>query len=312
VRGPLNVPRPPQGRPVILQAGSSEDGRALAAACAEVVFTAQTTVEGARAFADDVRARAAACGRDPERELRILIGVFPFVGRTQAEAEEERARLQALIDPQVARSLLEGQLGGVDLSAHPLDGPLPPLPQTNAGRSRRDLLVELARREGWSIDELARHVAGGRGHLELVGTGAWIADELEAWATAGAADGFVVMAPRLPGGLERFVDLVVPELQRRGLFRTAYTGRTLRDHLGLARPPHPAARARAARAEDAAFAAQLAAAGVAVPDDLRAGVLAGCRELARMSALLRAVPLEHEDEPASVYRMRAGDGDAAA
>src|SRR5262249_28675690 len=116
--------------------------------------------------------------------------------------------------------------------------------QTNAGRSRRDLLVELARREEWTIGELARHVAGGRGHLELVGTGGDVADELEAWARAGAADGFVVMAPWLPGGLARFVDLVVPELQRRGLFRAAYAGRTLREHLGLPRPEHPAAARR--------------------------------------------------------------------
>jgi FMN-dependent oxidoreductase (nitrilotriacetate monooxygenase family) len=242
VRGPLNVPRPPQGRPVILQAGSSDAGRALAAETAEVVFTAQTTLAGARAFAEDVRERAARAGRAPERELRILVGVFPFVGRTSSEAEEEHARLQALIEPLVARSLLEGQLGGVDLSGFPLDGPLPPLPETNAGRSRRELLIELARRDGLSIGELARHVAGGRGHLELVGSPQEVADELEAWAAAGAADGFVVMAPWLPGGLERFVDLVIPELQRRGLFRTAYEGHTLREHLRLARPEHPARR----------------------------------------------------------------------
>jgi alkanesulfonate monooxygenase SsuD/methylene tetrahydromethanopterin reductase-like flavin-dependent oxidoreductase (luciferase family) len=225
---------------VILQAGSSEAGRALAAETAEVIFTAQTTLAGACAFAADVRERTARCGRDPERDLRILVGLFPFTGSTQAEAEEEHARLQSLIDPLVARSLLEGQLGGVDLSPHPLDGPLPALPETNAGRSRRELLIELARSEDLSIGELARRVAGGRGHLELIGSPRQIADELEAWADAGAADGFVVMAPWLPGGLERFVDLVVPELQRRGLFRAAYEGRTLRDHLGLRRPEHPA------------------------------------------------------------------------
>jgi len=240
VRGPLNVPRPPQGHPVIVQAGSSDLGRAVAAEIGEVVFTAQQTLEGARAFYADVRERAERLGRAP-RDVVVMPGIFPFVGRTRQEAEEKRGELQALIEDVVGVSLLAGQLGEVDLSPYPLDGPVPEtLPETNAGRGRQRLLLEMARREQLTLRQLCLRVAGSRGHWEVVGTPQTIADAMQEWFEGGAADGFNVMAPSLPGGLRDFVELVVPELQRRGLFRTEYTGRTLRDHLGLARPPHRA------------------------------------------------------------------------
>ncbi|MGW1075970.1 LLM class flavin-dependent oxidoreductase [Streptomyces sp. NPDC002537] len=235
VRGPLNLPRSPQGHPVTLQAGSSEPGRDLAAATADVVFTAQHDKDDVRAFTEDVRARAGKNGRDPH-SVQVLAGVLPFVGRTRAEAEEKAERLQDLIDPEVGLALLTSELGHVDLSGCDLDGPLPELPDSNSGRSRRDLLVRMAADEGLSIRQLYKRVAGSRGHRQVVGTAESVADELADWFESGAVDGFIVMPPSLPDGLDDFVGLVVPELRRRGLFRTAYEGTTLRDHLGLGRP----------------------------------------------------------------------------
>ncbi|MFJ8011897.1 LLM class flavin-dependent oxidoreductase [Streptomyces sp. NPDC096339] len=235
VRGPLNMPRSPQGHPVTLQAGSSEPGRNLAAATADVVFTAQHSMAAAHAFTADVRARAVRAGREAH-DVQVLTGVFPFIGRTRSEAEDKFAALQDLIDPRVGLSLLGSELGGVDLSGFDLDGPLPPLPPSNAGKGRRDLLVKMAEDEGLSIRELYRRVAGSRGHWQPVGTAESVADELAAWFESGAVDGFMIMPPQLPDGLDDFVDLVVPELQRRGLFREEYEGTTLRDHLQLARP----------------------------------------------------------------------------
>ena len=243
VRGPLNVARPPQGHPVIFQAGSSEQGRNLAATCGEVIYTAAPNLEAAQAFYGDVKRRAEELGRSAD-EISILPGVFPFIGRTQDEAEEKHAHLQSLIHPEVALSLLAGELGEVDLSRYPLDGPVPELPESNAGRSRQKLLVDLARRERMTLGDLARHVAGSRGHWTVVGTGESVADELEEWVRGDAADGFMVMPPNLPAGLEDFVELVVPELRRRGLYRTEYEGATLRANLGLRRPEHRAAAAR--------------------------------------------------------------------
>jgi FMN-dependent oxidoreductase (nitrilotriacetate monooxygenase family) len=238
VRGPLNVPRPPQGHPVIVQSGSSDDGRGLAAEIGDVIFTAQPDLASAQRFYADVRARAEAHGRDP-RNVIIMPGLFPYVGRTRGEAEGKLERLHALVDPVVGLSLLSGQIGNLDLSAYPLDGPLPEVPDTNAGKSRRDLLVDLARRERLTIRQLYERIAGSRGHWQVIGTASEVADRLQEWFEGGAADGFNVMAPWLPGGLDDFVELVVPELQRRGLFRCDYRGITLREHLGLRRPPHP-------------------------------------------------------------------------
>ncbi|WP_246791882.1 LLM class flavin-dependent oxidoreductase [Burkholderia perseverans] len=248
VRGPLNLPRTPQGRPVVVQAGSSEAGKRLAARTAEVIFTAQQTLDEAVAFYADVKGRMAEWGRAPD-ELKIMPGVLPVVGRDESEAREKFAALQQLIDPAVGLALVSGLTGGFDLSAYPFDGPIPALPETNASKSRQALTIELARRENLTIRQLALRVAGARGHWQLVGTPRQIADELEARFMHHGADGFNIMAPTLPGGLDDFIALVLPELRRRGLFRDAYTGTTLREHLGLARP---ADRATAARREQAA------------------------------------------------------------
>lgn len=240
VHGGLQTPRSPQGYPVLVQAGSSSDGQDLAAFAAEVVFTAQQTPEGARAFYQSLKGRLAAYGRTPD-QLKILPGISPFVGRSHQEAQEKFEQLQGLIDPVLGVGLLSTFLGNVDLSAYPVDGPFPQdLPVTQGWQSRQELFAKMARDEGLSIRQLYEKVAGARGHWTLVGTPESIADQLEHWFTTGAADGFNVLAPTLPHGLKDFAELVVPELQRRGLFRTEYTGRTLREHLGLARPVHPA------------------------------------------------------------------------
>ncbi|MGC4009540.1 MAG: LLM class flavin-dependent oxidoreductase [Pseudomonas sp.] len=236
VQGPLNVARSPQGRPVIVQAGSSETGRELAAQTAEVVFTAQTSLAAARDFYNDLKGRLPRFGRSAD-DLRIMPGVFVVVGQSQAEAQEKFEEFQELVEPQVGVALLSRMLGNFDLSAYPLDGPLPELPLTDSGqRSRQLLLTELAGRENLTLAQLGRRIAGGRGHYSLIGTPAQIADELQAWFEGGAADGFNVLVPHLPGGLEDVANHVVPELQRRGLFRREYRGSTLRDHLGLKRP----------------------------------------------------------------------------
>ena len=236
VQGPLNVARSPQGRPVIVQAGSSETGRELAAQTAEVVFTAQTSLAAARDFYSDLKGRLGTFGRTPD-ELKIMPGVFVVVGQSQSEAQEKFEAFQELVEPQVGVALLSRMLGNFDLSAYPLDGPLPELPLTDSGqRSRQLLLTELAGRENLTLAQLGRRIAGGRGHYSLIGTPTQIADELQAWFEGGAADGFNVLVPHLPGGLEDVANFVVPELQRRGLFRRDYSGSTLRDHLGLKRP----------------------------------------------------------------------------
>jgi FMN-dependent oxidoreductase (nitrilotriacetate monooxygenase family) len=235
VRGPLNVPRAPQGHPVMVQAGASDAGRELAAETSEIVFTAQDTLANAQEFYRDVKARVRRYGRSPD-DVKIMVGVFPFVGRTTEEAREKFERLQSLIDPVVGLSLLSGQLGEVDLSAYPLDGPLPELPETNASKSRRQLLIDMAKREHLTIRQLCIRVAGSRGHWQVVGDAARVADELECWFHGGAADGFNIMAPYLPGGLDDVVEWLLPELRRRGLFRHDYDGHTLRHHLGLRRP----------------------------------------------------------------------------
>lgn len=236
VKGPLNVARSPQGQPVIVQAGSSESGRDLAAQTAEVVFTAQTSLANAQAFYADLKGRLSQYGRSPDA-LKIMPGVFVVVGATEAQAQEKFQTFQRLVEPEVGVALLGRMLGNFDLSTYPLDGPLPDLPLTDSGQqSRQKLLTELAGQDNLSLAELGRRIAGGRGHYTLVGTAVQIADCLQEWFEQGAADGFNVLVPHLPGGLEDFANAVVPELQRRGLFRTEYEGGTLRENLGLARP----------------------------------------------------------------------------
>ncbi|TGT37517.1 LLM class flavin-dependent oxidoreductase [Mesorhizobium sp. M8A.F.Ca.ET.165.01.1.1] len=235
VRDPLDLPRSPQGAPVMVQAGASDVGRELAARTADVVFTAAQTFEEAKAFYDDLKGRMAAYGREPD-DIKIMPGVAPVVAETEAEASEKFEELQELIPDDVGVALLSSYLSISDLWRHPLDGPLPDLPESEGMKSRQALVVEQSRRDGLSIRQLARHFAGARGHWRIVGTAAQIADELQARFEGGAADGFNVMPSYFPGELDAFATLVVPELQRRGLFRKAYEGATLRAHLGLRRP----------------------------------------------------------------------------
>ena len=235
VHGPLNIERPVQGYPLLVQAGSSERGKEYAARFAEAVFTAQQTFAEGKAFYDDVKGRLAKYGRSPD-EIKILPGISPILGRTEAEARAREAELNALITPEYGLRQLSKMLDH-DVTPYPLDGPLPDVGSvTEGGQSRFDLVVGLARRENLTIRQLIERLAGGRGHRVFAGTPVQVADELEQWYRGGAADGFNVMPATLPGGLEEFVDLVVPELRRRGLFRTEYTGSTLREHYGLTRP----------------------------------------------------------------------------
>ncbi len=236
VRGPLNISRPPQGYPVIVQAGASDAGRELAARTAEVIFTAWQTLEEAQKFYRDVKGRLAKYGRSPD-ELKIMPGISPVIGRTQAEAEDKYAQLQSLIHPAVGLQILARYFPGVDLSKYDLDGPPPPFAEsTNGNTSRLALVTELAHRENLTLRQIYERLAGARGHRVLAGTPTLIADEIEAWFNHEGADGFNVMPPVMSASLNEFVELVVPELQRRGLFRTEYEGTTLRENLGLRRP----------------------------------------------------------------------------
>ncbi len=235
VRGPLNVTRTPQGRPVVAQAGSSEAGRELAAKTADVVFTAQTRLDQAQAFYADVKGRAARYGRSPD-DIRIMPGITPVFGHTEAEAREKYEELQELLPDDVALHSLSHISGGLDLSQFPLDGPLPDLPPSNAAKARQELVVRTAREQNMTLRQIARHTSAAMGHRVLVGTADYIASELETWLQQDAADGFNVICNHYPKPLEDFCHYVVPELQRRGIFRREYTGRTLRDHLGLKVP----------------------------------------------------------------------------
>jgi len=244
VRGPLNVARSPQGHPVMVQAGSSNDGKELAARTAEVIFTAHQTIEDALAFYSDVKGRLARYGRKPEHVL-IMPGIYAMVGRTEDEAREKYDKLQSLIHPRVGVKFLSRFLN-YDVTQYPVDEPLPAHLEQQIVGSRPALLVKMARRDNLTIRQLYMRMAGARGHRQIFGTPEQIADELELWFTGGAADGFNVMPPVLPGSLKDFVDLVIPELQRRGLFRTRYEGRTLRENLGLPYPNNQFARRHAA------------------------------------------------------------------
>ncbi|MGV9570172.1 LLM class flavin-dependent oxidoreductase [Streptomyces nigra] len=239
VQGALNVPRTPQGYPLLVQAGSSEDGKRFAARYAEAVFTAQQTIEDARAFYADLKARTAEAGRDPDH-IKVLPGIVPVIGSTEAEA---RAAEQVLEDHivhthGVARleSLLQLEPGSLELDA-PLPADLPSEDAVEGAKSRYTLVVELARRERLTVRQLIGRLGGGRGHLTFAGTPEQVADAIETWFTQGAADGFNIMPPVLPSGLDAFVDHVVPILRERGLLRTAYgPRRTLRERYGLPRP----------------------------------------------------------------------------
>lgn len=240
VAGPLNVPRPPQGHPLLVQAGSSEDGKDFAARHAEAIFTAHQTYERAADFYGDVKARSKAAGRDPDGVI-VLPGIVPFIGSTEQEARALARRFDELRIP--AYGLL--QLAAVfELapSDFELDAPLPDSvlarPHLEGSQSRSDLIIELATREGLTVREILSRLGGGRGHFTFVGTPDQVADTIIEWFEGGAADGFNIMAPALPSGLETFIDQVLPILRGKGLFREEYEGATLREHYGLPVPPN--------------------------------------------------------------------------
>jgi FMN-dependent oxidoreductase (nitrilotriacetate monooxygenase family) len=239
VAGPLNMPRTPQGRPVLVQAGSSDTGRRFAARHAEAVFTAHLEKATAQAFYTDLKALTAAEGRSAEQVL-ILPGLSPMIASTESEAQRLARELDALTDPEVGRKRLAGRFGH-DLSHLPLDRPLvpedfPPPSAVESARSRAEVILGLVRREKPTLRQLLATFAGARGHFTFAGTPKQVADLIEDWFTDGAADGFNIMPPLLPSMLDVFGREVVPLLQQRGLFRTAYTGKTLREHYGLPWP----------------------------------------------------------------------------
>jgi FMN-dependent oxidoreductase (nitrilotriacetate monooxygenase family) len=233
VRGPLNIARPIQGWPVIVQAGGSEAGKQLAAETAEAVFAGQNNIDDARKFYADVKGRMGKVGRDPDH-MKILPGCFVVIGSSLDEAQAKRDKLDSLVHWDSGIASLSIVLGH-DASGFDPDGPLPEIPETNASQSGRERVVALAKRENLTVRQLAQRV-GSYGGLAMVGTPTMIADQMEEWLTTNASDGFNILFPFLPEGLDDFVNLVVPELQRRGIFRTEYEGKTLRENLGLPRP----------------------------------------------------------------------------
>jgi FMN-dependent oxidoreductase (nitrilotriacetate monooxygenase family) len=234
VRGPLNMARCPQGRPVIAQAGSSEPGRALAARTAEIIFTAQQTFAGAKSFRDDLLARSHKIGR-ASSDVLIFPGLVPIVGATQQAAQDKRARVDDAFDPALGIESLSVEFG-MDMSVYPLDEKLPAdIPDSTKASSRRQLLMEQANRDNLTLRQLASKTAS-LGHWTLCGTAVSIADTLQSWFEGGAADGFILMPASQPDGIADFVELVVPELQRRRLFRDHYESTTLRGNLGLGVP----------------------------------------------------------------------------
>ena len=240
VVGPLNMPRAPQGRPVFVQAGSSDTGKKFAARHAEAVFTAHLEKATARAFYADLKALVAAEGRDP-RHVVILPGFSPTIASTVAEAERYADELNELSDPEVGRARLSQRFGGYDFSQLALDRPLSvddfPDPSKNeASRSRTEAVVALVKKERPTLRQLLAKLAGARGHFTAAGSPEMIADIMQDWFETGAADGFNLMPPVLPHQLDLFISEVVPLLRKRGLFRDAYEGETLRSHFGLSRP----------------------------------------------------------------------------
>jgi FMN-dependent oxidoreductase (nitrilotriacetate monooxygenase family) len=240
VAGPMNMPRSPQGRPVLVQAGSSDTGRGFAARHAEAIFTAHMEKRTAQEFYSDIKARVTASGRNPDQVL-ILPGLSPMIGSTEAEAQRLRRELDDLTDPEVGRKRLSGRFGGFDFSHLPLDKPLAPedFPDPDsiqAARSRTEVIVGLVRRDRLTLRQLLSYLAGARGHFIFAGTPEQVADLMEDWFRTGAADGFNLMPPVLPWLFDVFAAEVLPILRRRGLFRHEYTGETLRDHYGLEMP----------------------------------------------------------------------------
>ena len=239
VRGPLTIPRSPQGQPVLVQAGSSEDGKNLAASVAEVIFTIQRDLAAAQAFYQDIKKRTVAFGRDPAHAV-VMPGVVPIIGRTRKEAQDKYEELQALIHPEAGLIALSRALG-TDLRNVDVNAPLPEIDVTKLPQSRGLGILETARRERMTVREVYEKLVVSKGHRQIIGTAVDVADTLQEWFEGGAADGYNIMPAQMRGGLNDFVEGVIPELQRRGLFRTAYSGTMLREHLGLPIPGRRAA-----------------------------------------------------------------------
>ncbi len=260
VKGPLNIARPVQGHPVLIQAGASEPGKALAAEVADVIFGSSGSLAGAQAFYADVKARAQKFGRQPG-DVRVMPGLFTVIGHTREEAQAKNRQLLALVHPEVGFSLLE-ELLGVSLREHDVDGPLPEeLPPTNQQKALRERLVEKARREKLTIRQLYTEQIGSHGVFTAVGSPSDVADVMEEWFRKEGADGFNIMASDYPQGFADFCHLVVPELRKRGLVRAEYRGSTLREHMGLPRPAHRAPAGSSPAAEMAAKARATRASG---------------------------------------------------
>lgn len=236
VQGALNIPRPPQGYPVIVQAGQSESGRELASKYAELIFTAQQNLNDAQAFYRDIKTRLSKYARYPD-DIKIMPGISVFVAKTTEEAQEKYDLLNSLVHPNVGLSLLSGLSGGINLEQYNLDDPFPELLENEINfSSRQQMMIDIARKHQFTIRQLFEYIASARGHWTIIGTPEHVVDQLQEWFENEAADGFNVLPPSTPEGLNDFVELIIPELQRRGLFRTAYEGETLRENLGLKRP----------------------------------------------------------------------------
>jgi FMN-dependent oxidoreductase (nitrilotriacetate monooxygenase family) len=235
VRGPLKGVPSPQGRPLLIQAGQSPEGRAMASRVAEAIFTAQSTFEQSKAFRDDIRARAMAWGRDPDH-VKVLPGVLILVGETRQEAEEQWAELDGLIDMRAAMAQLQLALKSFDLSGYDLDGPFPDVPAESVV-SRGQHHVDAAKREGLTLRQVLKRSSASNAHFALIGTASDVADQLQHWFEEGGCDGFNFLPAIWPASFHAVLDQVIPELRRRGLVRTEYEGRTLRDNFGI--PPAP-------------------------------------------------------------------------
>ena len=237
VRGPMNIPRSPQGHPVLFSAGQSEPGREFAASSADCQFAVTNTKQEAVAYYADVKARMSKYGRAPD-DMRIMPGCMVYAGRSRAEAEELLEELQSLIQPALGVSHLGG-LMDTDLTGYPIDGPVPEPQDQIGGSSRRYVIHDMAKRDNLNIRQTYERVIASMGHVMMIGSGKDIADQMEDWYKSKACDGFNIHIPHQPGGLTNFVDLVIPELQKRGIFRTEYKGSTLRERMGLPIPPNP-------------------------------------------------------------------------
>ena len=240
VEGPLNMPRCPQGRPVLVQAGSSDTGRRFAARHAEAVFTAHMEKATAKEFYADLKALVQEEGRNPQQVL-ILPGLSPMIADTETEARRLAREVNDLTDTEVGRKRLSNRFGGHDFSHLPLDVPLraedfPDPGSVQAARSRTEVIINYVRRENATLRQLLSYLAGARGHFTYAGTPEQVADLMVDWFEDGAADGFNVMPPLYPQMLDAFATEVIPILQKRGYFRTEYEGSTLREHYGLDRP----------------------------------------------------------------------------